>query len=76
MICPTHVLLGLQKNGEELLGTRITHFEQLHVFSLHARHGAVLYTVTGKKHLGFEIATQHTHTYQAFEERMSQNTNS
>ena len=36
---PTLMLLRIQRNGEELLGTRITHFELLHMLSLHDRQG-------------------------------------
>ena len=41
MFHPTLMLLRIQRNGEELLGTRITHFELLHMLSLHDRHGCV-----------------------------------
>ena len=33
------MLLRIQRNGKELLGTRITHFELLHMLGLHDRHG-------------------------------------
>ena len=33
------MLLRIQRNGKELLGTRITHFELLHKLGLHDRHG-------------------------------------
>ena len=32
-------VIEIQRNGKELLGTRITHFELLHMLSLHDRHG-------------------------------------
>ena len=34
----TRMLLGVQRNSKEFLGTRIAHFELLHMFSLHDRH--------------------------------------
>ena len=33
------MLLRIQRNGKELLGTRITHFELLHMLGLHDKHG-------------------------------------
>ena len=35
----THMFLGIQRNDEVLLNTGMTHFELLHMFSLHDKHG-------------------------------------
>ena len=39
VIHPAQTLLGIQRNGTELLGMRTTHFEVLHMFNLHDKHG-------------------------------------
>ena len=47
---PKQMLLRIQRNGKELLGTRITHFELLHMLSLHDRHGVHQVCVSGAVH--------------------------
>ena len=44
------MLLRIQRNGKELLGSRITHFELLHMLSLHDRH--VVCCKAGVKQMG------------------------
>ena len=50
VLYPTQMLLRIQRNGKELLGTRITHFELLHMLSLHDMH--VVCCKAGVKQMG------------------------